>query len=171
MGSESPPSGGNDAYCIAGREVPQEKSKAMQEMLLVTQWVSVFSLEGQIVILCKSQRTVKHVVAMPLREYQEFTPKLTYCILNPLLPFLTIGKKSLLAFYEVNCPVVPACLHLLVYTQGRFMVPGCSYFCLAVCVSSEPGMLVSSVLCSPRSHDRKVGWHMTLHRINSEMMP
>lgn len=69
MGSESPLSGRNDAYCIAGREVPQDKSKAMQETLLVTQWVSVCSLDGQIVILCKSQRTVKHVVAMPLREY------------------------------------------------------------------------------------------------------
>lgn len=55
MGSESPLSGGNDAYCIAGREVPQDKSKAMQEILLVTQCVSVFSLEGQIVILCHSQ--------------------------------------------------------------------------------------------------------------------
>lgn len=33
MGSESPPSGGNDAYCITGREVPQDKSKAMQEIL------------------------------------------------------------------------------------------------------------------------------------------
>lgn len=102
MGSESPPSGGNDAYCIAGREVPQDKSKAMQEILLVTQWASVFSLEGQIVILCKSQRTVKHVVTMPLTEYQELAPKFTYCILNLLLPFLTIGKKVLVAFYEVN---------------------------------------------------------------------
>lgn len=56
MGSESPPSGGNDAYYIAGREVPQDKSKA-KEMFLVTQWVSVFSLEEQIVVLHKSQRT------------------------------------------------------------------------------------------------------------------
>lgn len=130
MGAESPPSGGNDADCVAGREVPQNKSKAMQEMLLVTQWVSVFCLEGQIVILCKSQRTTKHVVAMPFRVHQEFTPKFIYCVLNSLLPFLRTGKKSLLAFYEVNCPVVPAHLHLLVYMQGRFMVPGCSYFCL-----------------------------------------
>lgn len=107
MGSESPPSGGNDAYCIAGREVPQDKSKAMQEILLVTQWVSVFSLEGQIVILCKSQRTVKHVVTMPLTEYQELAPKFTYCILNLLLPFLTIGKKSLWLFMKL---IVLLCL-------------------------------------------------------------
>lgn len=55
MGSESPLSGGNDALLQSwkGREVPQDKSKAMQQMLLVTQWVSVFSLEAQIVF-CKS---------------------------------------------------------------------------------------------------------------------
>lgn len=145
MGCESPLSAGNDACCIAGREVPQDKSEAMQEILLVTQWVSVFSLEGQIVILCKSQRTGKHAVAMPLRQHQDIAAKLTYCILNPLLPFLRIGKKYLLTFHEVNCPVVPTCSRLLVFMQGRFMVSGCSCFCLAKYVPSEPWMLVSSV--------------------------
>lgn len=49
MGSESSLSDGNDLLLQKwkGREVPQDKSKAMQQMLLVTQWVSVFSLEGQ----------------------------------------------------------------------------------------------------------------------------
>lgn len=52
MGPESP-SGEYGAYCIAGREV----SEAMQEILLVTQWVSVLFLKGQAVVLCKPQRT------------------------------------------------------------------------------------------------------------------
>lgn len=80
-------------------------------------------------------------------------------------------KKVSVGFFLVNYPVVPTCLHLLVYMQGRFMVPGCFCFCLATYVSSEPWMLVSSVLCSADSHDRDIGWHVTLHRRNSEMMP
>lgn len=99
MGSESPLSAGNDARRIAEREVPQDKSEAMQEILLMTQWVSVFSLEGQIVILCKYQRTGKRVVNMPLRQHQDIAPKLTYCVLNTVLPFLRIGRKYLLAFF------------------------------------------------------------------------
>lgn len=107
MGSESPPSSGNDAYCIAGREVPQDKSKAVQEMLLVTQWVSVFSLEGQIGILWKSQSEAcsRHALKRILGVSSQTQPRHAN-----LLPFLTVGKKSLLVFYEVNCPVVPACL-------------------------------------------------------------
>lgn len=90
MGSESLPSGENDAYCIAGREVPQYKSKAMKETLLMTQ--RVLSLKVQIVVSCKPQRSRKHVVALPLREHHEFAPKFTYCILKPLIPFLRLGK-------------------------------------------------------------------------------
>lgn len=98
MGSESPLSAGNDASCIAGREVPQDKSKAIQETFLVTQWVSVFSLEGQIMIICKSKWTVRHVVSMLLRDYEELAPKLTYCILNPTLPFAKVGGKVFVGF-------------------------------------------------------------------------
>lgn len=66
MGSESPLSGGNDALLQSwkGREAPQDKSKAMEQMLLVTQWVSVFSLEAQIVVLQvpKDSRACSHHV-------------------------------------------------------------------------------------------------------------
>lgn len=129
VGSESPLSGGNDALLQSwkGREVPQDKSKAMQQMLLVTQWVSVFSLGDQTVFL-QAQRTAEHAVTMSLTEYQELAPKLTYSYLNSPLFFLTIGKKILLPFYEVNCAFVLACLHLLAYMQGRSLaVPTCAW--------------------------------------------
>lgn len=110
MGSESPPSSGNDAYCIAGREVPQDKSKAVQEMLLVTQWVSVFSLEGQIGILWKSQSEAcsRHTLKRILGVSSQTQPRHA----NLLLPFLTVGKTSLLFFMK---SIVLLCLLVCVH--------------------------------------------------------
>lgn len=77
---------------------------------------------------CKSQRTAEHAAIMSLTAYQELAPKLTCCILNSPLFFLTIGKKFLLPFYEVNSPLVLACVHLLAYMQGRSLsVPSCAW--------------------------------------------
>lgn len=161
MGSESPLSGGKDALLQSwkGREAPQDKSKAMQQMLLVTQWVSGFPLEGQIVFFCKSQRTAEHAVTMSLTEYQELSPKLTDCILNSLLFLLSMERNSCCLF--MKSLFFCACLFTSPGIDAG-QVPGCSLL-----LSREPWMLGSSVLCRPHSHDREIGWHMTLHRIKS----
>lgn len=116
-------------YCRTGREGRCLKTNPSNAANVTGDSVGLCFLSWGPKCFCKSQRTAEHAAIMSLtRVYQELAPKLTCCILNSPLFFLIIGKKFLLPFYEVNCPLVLACVHLLACMQGRSLsVPSCAW--------------------------------------------
>lgn len=155
MGSESPPSGGNDALLQswkggASRQIQSNAANVTGDSV----GLCFFSWGPNCVFMQvpKDSRACSHHV---LKRISGVSSK-THLLKSKHSYFLSHNRKEVLVAFLWSLLSFCACLFASPGIHAG-QVPGCSYLFLAVYVPWEPWMLGSSVLCRPHSCDREIG--------------